>query len=59
MQLIVEDGYLGFRARVRRKVEQLKEIVWSDTSPILLKPTASAPQSKFLTMAETDKELAV
>ncbi|KAE8999317.1 hypothetical protein PF005_g15607 [Phytophthora fragariae] len=59
LQLEVEDGYLGFRARVRRKIDQMKEIEWPDDEPILLKPTAGATQAKFVVLAEGDAELAV
>ncbi|ETK91359.1 hypothetical protein L915_05028, partial [Phytophthora nicotianae] len=59
LAFVVDDGYLGFRARVRRCVDKLKEIEWSETGPILLKPTNSASQAKFAPLAESDEELAV
>ncbi|KAF4141391.1 hypothetical protein GN958_ATG09362 [Phytophthora infestans] len=46
MELVLSDGYLGFRARVRRRVDKLKEIEWQEAGPILLKPTISASQAK-------------
>ncbi|GMF58038.1 unnamed protein product [Phytophthora fragariaefolia] len=59
LQLDVVDGYHGFRARVHRKIDQMKEIEWPDDGPILLKPTAGATQAKFVALAEGDAELAV
>ncbi|ETI45980.1 hypothetical protein, variant 2 [Phytophthora nicotianae] len=38
---------------------KLKEIEWSETGPILLKPTNSASQAKFAPLTESDEELAV
>ncbi|GMF44143.1 unnamed protein product [Phytophthora fragariaefolia] len=58
LQLDVVDGYLGFCARVHRKIDQMKEIEWPGDGPILLKPTAGATQAKFVALAEGDAELA-
>ncbi|ETO69784.1 hypothetical protein F444_13686 [Phytophthora nicotianae P1976] len=58
LAFVVDDGYLGFRARVRRCVDKLEEIEWPETGPILLKLTNSASRAKFVTLAKSDEELA-
>ncbi|KAF4047397.1 hypothetical protein GN244_ATG00101 [Phytophthora infestans] len=42
-----------------RLVDKLKKIEWAEDGPILLKPTISASQAKFVALAESDKELLV
>ncbi|KAE9039563.1 hypothetical protein PR001_g7463 [Phytophthora rubi] len=37
----------------------MKEIEWQEGGPILLKPTISASQAKFVALAESDQELQV
>ncbi|KAE9297442.1 hypothetical protein PF008_g23745 [Phytophthora fragariae] len=59
LQFELEDGYLGFHARVRRLVEKVKVIEWQEGSPILLKSTISASQAKFVMLAEPNQELLV
>ncbi|KAE9234098.1 hypothetical protein PF005_g2039 [Phytophthora fragariae] len=59
LQFELEDGYLGFHARVRRLVEKVKEIEWPGGAPILLKTTMSASQAKFVMLAGSDQELLV
>lgn len=58
MQLCVTDGYGVFRARVKRKMEDLPEVVWSDTSPIMVKPTQTSSQAKYEELVESDAALA-
>lgn len=57
MQLTLADGFGVFRARVKKKLESLKEVVWSDTNPIMVKPTQTASQAKYEELAESDAGL--
>ena len=57
LNLDVSEGYTIFREKLRRKIAAMTDIVWGDDSPIMYRPSANAPQSRYQALYENDEGL--
>jgi hypothetical protein len=59
VRLVVAEGYRIFRERIKRQVATMTEIAWSAEGPLLLRPSANAPQSRYEPITDNDDEFKI
>ena len=56
LKLVVSEGSSIFREKIKRKMVTMSEVIWDCEGPILVRPSANAPQSRYEAFAEQDEE---